>query len=244
MQQINIQSEVRQGVGKGVARQLRRDGKIPAVLYRAGVSLALSLNPKEISQVLRSVSGENTLITLQLGEGDARVAILRDFQRDPLTGKILHADLFEISMNEPILVNIPVFLVGGVPIGVKDGGLLRHYARELSVRCLPALIPDRISIDASTLGIGQAIHVKDIPLDDGVQVTTDEDQVVVAVTSAMSEAKLQALLTSPEKGGAEPEVIGKKEEEAKGKEGKESGKADAKGKEAAKGEGKPAKTKK
>ncbi len=236
MQQVSLQSEIRSGVGKGAARQLRREGKIPAVLYRAGTSMAISLNPKDISGFLRSASGENTLITLHMEGGDPRVAILRELQRDPLTGRILHADLFEISMDEPIDVQVPVFIVGSVPVGVKDGGLLQHYTRVLSVRCLPALIPDRIEVDASRLGIRQSIHAKDIPLKTGVSMITDGDRVVVTVTSAMSDAKLQALLTSSEKGGVEPELIGKPEEEA--------GKADAKGKAAPKGEGKAKEAKK
>jgi large subunit ribosomal protein L25 len=242
MQQVSIQSEIRSGVGKGVARQLRREGRIPAVLYRAGTSVPISLNPKEISKCLRAASGKNTLITLQMEAGDPRVAILREFQRDPLTGSILHADLFEISMDAPIEVKVPVFIVGSVPMGVKDGGLLQHYARELIVRCLPALIPDRIEIDASTLGIRQSIHAKEISLEAGVAMVTDGDRVVVTVASAMSEAKLQALLTSSEKGGAEPELLGKQEEEP-GK-GKEAGKGDAKGKAAPKSEGKAKEAKK
>ncbi len=236
MQRVSIQSAVRLGVGKGASRKLRREGGIPAVLYRAGTSLAIHLNPRDISSLLRSASGENTLITLQMEGGD-RVAILREFQRDPLTGHIIHVDLFEISMDAPIRVKVPVFIMGGVPVGVKDGGLLHHYTRELSVRCLPALIPDRISVDVSMLGIGQSVHVRDIALDEGVHLEMDGDQVVVAVTSAMSEAKLQSLLTSGEKGGAEPEVVGKPEgNEEKGKEGKTAGKAE--GKESPKGEGK------
>lgn len=245
MQKIEIQSEYRKDAGKGVARQLRMRGKIPAVLYSAGASTLLTMDPKEIDKVLHSLSGENTLITLKVegGTGEAsRVAILRDFQRDPITGKILHADLFEISMTEPILVKVPVEVTGGVPAGVKEGGVLQHNIRELEIRCLPSLIPDHIQVDATPMGIGQSIHVKDIHLEAGIEMMADPDQVVVSVAAPMSEAKLEELLTSAPKEGKEPEVLTKKEgEEAPKVEGKGEAKGEAKaeGKPEAKGKAEP-----
>lgn len=233
MQKIEIQSEFRKETGKGVARQLRMRGRIPAVLYSAGASTLLTMDPKDIDKVLHSASGENTLITLQImggSEGGSRVAILRDFQRDPITGKVLHADLFEINMNEPIVVKVPVEVIGTVSAGVKEGGVLQHNARELEIRCLPLSIPDHIQVDASPLGIGESIHAKDIRLAEGIEMMTDPDQVVVSVAAPISEAKLEELLTAP-KETKEPEVLTKKEEEAPKAEGKGEAKAgEAKGK--------------
>lgn len=245
MQKIEIQSERRNDAGKGFARRLRAQGKIPAVLYGAGASTLLTLDPKEVAKILRSASGENTLITLQIsGEADekkgaaSRIAILRDFQRDPITGKVLHADLFEISMDEPISVKVPVEVIGSIPAGVKEGGVLQHNIREVEVRCLPSLIPDHIQIDASGLGIGQSIHIKDVHLEEGIEITDDPEQVLVSVAAPISEAKLEELLTTTPKEGKEPEVVGKKEGEEEGKtEGKEGAKGEAKGE--AKAEGKP-----
>jgi len=232
MQKIEIQGEYRKNVGKGVARQLRMRGKIPAVLYSAGASTLLTMDPREIDKVLHSASGENTLITLKMtgGEGEAaRVAILRDFQRDPITGKVLHADLFEISMSQPLLVKVPVEVTGGVPAGVKEGGVLQHNVRELEIRCLPSLIPDHIQVDATSLGIGQSVHAKDIPLEAGIELMSDPDQVIVSVAAPMSEAKLEELLASAPKEGKEPEVLTKKEgEEAPKVEGKAEAKGDGK----------------
>jgi large subunit ribosomal protein L25 len=225
MQKIEIQSEYRKEAGKGVARQLRMRGRIPAVLYGAGASTLLTMDPKDIDKVLHSASGENTLITLQItgSDGGSRVAILRDFQRDPITGKVLHADLFEINMNEPIVIKVPVEVVGAVSVGVKEGGVLQHNLRDLEIRCLPSLIPDQIQVDASALGIGESVHAKDIRLAEGIEVMTDPDQVVVSVAAPISDAKLEELLTAP-KETKEPEVLSKKE-----KEGEEASKAEGKG---------------
>ncbi|MDC4222709.1 MAG: 50S ribosomal protein L25 [Candidatus Manganitrophus sp.] len=250
MQKIEIQSEFRKEAGKGIARQLRMRGKIPAVLYGAGASTLLTMDPKDIDKVLHSASGENTLITLQIsgGAGEAsRVAILRDFQRDPITGKVLHADLFEINMNEPIVIKVPVEVVGAVSVGVKEGGVLQHNLRELEIRCLPSLIPDHIQVDASALAIGESVHAKDIRLAEGIEVMTDPDQVVVSVAAPISEAKLEELLTAP-KEVKEPEVLTKKEgEEAPKAEGeRERPKAggEAKAKPEAKGKEEKKETKK
>ncbi|MBI3804479.1 MAG: 50S ribosomal protein L25 [Nitrospirae bacterium] len=237
MQKLEIQGEYRKEAGKGVARQLRMRGKIPAVLYSAGSSTLLTMDPKDIDKVLHSASGENTLITLQVaadGSGSgSHVAILRDFQRDPITGKVLHADLFEINMNEPLVVKVQVEVVGGVAAGVKEGGVLQHNIRELEIRCLPSLIPDQIEVDASGLGIGESIHAKDIRLADGIELMGDPDQVLVSVAVPMSEEKLEELLTAP-KEVKEPEVLTKKEKE--GEAPKAEGKPDAK---AAEAKGKP-----
>ena len=248
MQKIEIQSEFRKEAGKGVARQLRMRGKIPAVLYGAGASTLLTMDPKEIDKVLHSASGENTLLTLHIAgasDGASRVAILRDFQRDPIDGKVLHADLFEINMNEPIVVKVPVEVIGTVSVGVKEGGVLQHNARELEIRCLPSLIPDHIQVDASPLGIGESIHAKDIRLAEGIEIMTDPDQVIVSVAAPISEAKLEELLTAP-KETKEPEVLTKKEEEAPKAEGKGEAKAggEAKAKPEAKGKEEKKETKK
>lgn len=249
MQKIEIQSEYRNEAGKGVARQLRMRGRIPAVLYGAGASTLLTMDPKDIDKVLHSASGENTLITLQIAgasDGGSRVAILRDFQRDPITGKVLHADLFEINMNEPIVIKVPVEVIGTVSVGVKEGGVLQHNLREMEIRCLPSLIPDHIQVDASSLAIGESVHAKDIRLAEGIEVMTDPDQVVVSVAAPISEAKLEELLTAP-KETKEPEVLTKKEEEAPKAEGKGEAKAaggDAKAKPEAKGKEEKKETKK
>ncbi len=229
MEKIQIRGSYRDKAGKGVARRLRREGKIPAVIYSKGHAKPLILNQKEVDTIRHSTAGENAIITLEvLDEKEAvigtHLAILRDFQKDPLTGQILHADLFEISMKDEIGVKVMVEIVGSVPIGVKrDNGVLRHHLRELEVRCMPSDIPDHIQIDASHLGVGDIIHVKDIPLPKGVKVLDPPEQALVSITATISEEKLEALLaTAPEEGKA-PEVTAQKVEETEaGKETKET----------------------
>ncbi|MFQ5580456.1 MAG: 50S ribosomal protein L25 [Nitrospiria bacterium] len=207
MQKVTIQGERRTKTGKGVARRLRFSGKIPAVIYSEGKSALLTLSPEEVEKVLHSASGENTLINLQItgekkdtSDSGEHVAILRDFQKDPITGKILHADLFEISMTEAISIMVHVEVIGETPIGVKtDNGALQHNMREIEIRCLPTLIPDHIQVDASALEVGQSIHVKDIPVAEGITLLADPNLVVVSVTAAIAAAE-------------EPEVVEKKEE--------------------------------
>lgn len=209
--------EVRDLAGKGVARQLRRSGRVPGVLYGQGDCTMLSLDPTPLIKMLRSPTGSTALISLNI-EGQSKkqavTALLRDYQVDPVDGKLLHVDLFEVSMTKAIHVKVPVHVVGGTPAGVKEGGLLHHNLRELEVECLPGSIPDSIDVDASQLMIGQGIHVKELRVPEGVKLLEEAEQMVVSVAAPMSEEKLEALLTSGAvaEEGEGPEVIGKEEE--------------------------------
>jgi len=203
---------VREKGGKGAARQLRRNGKVPAVLYGHGECLLLTINPDALMKILKSHAGSTSLISLDIAgvkSKPKRTALLRDFQVDPVEGHVLHADLFEISMDKPIRVKVPLHVIGGTPEGVKEGGILQHNMRELHIECLPSALPDLIEVDASGLKIGQGIHLKEITKKDGLRYMDDPDQMVVSVAAPMSEEKLEALLTSqavgPE-GAKEPEV--------------------------------------
>ncbi len=203
---------VREKSGKGAARQLRRSGKVPGVLYGQGECLLLTIEPEPLTKILKSQAGSTALITLTVNGAKAkpkRTALLRDFQVDPVEGYVLHADLFEISMDKPIRVKVPVHVTGSTPAGVKEGGILHYNTRELHVECLPGALPDHIEVDASGLAIGQGIHLKELAKMEGVRFLDDADQMVVSVAVPMSDAKLEALLTSqaagPE-GAKEPEV--------------------------------------
>jgi large subunit ribosomal protein L25 len=205
-------------VGKGAARALRRAGKIPGILYGQKESLPLTIAPDEIHKILHSESGANALLNLSLAEGKGsgkRTAMLRDYQLDPVSGAILHADLFEVAMDKPVRVRVPVAVTDGTPVGVAEGGVLQHNVRYLHIECLPADIPRRILVDPTSLRINQGIHVKEIPAPSGVRFLDDPEMMVVSVIAPISEAKLEALLsaTPAGEGPAEPEVIGKKPEE-------------------------------
>ncbi len=211
---FEIAAEVRAGIGKGVARTLRRNGKIPGVLYGQGECLLLTLAPTPLVKILRSHAGSTVLLSLTINgasSSKARMALLRDWQVDPVSGHLLHVDLFEVSMSKQIRVKVPVSLIGGTPEGVKEGGILHHNLRELQIECLPGALPDSIEIDASQLTFGQSVHVKELLPVEGIRFLDEPDHMVVSVAAPMSEAKLEALLTSGAVTGEEkePEVIGK-----------------------------------
>ena len=220
---------VREQAGKGAARTMRRNGKVPAVLYGQGECLLLTIAPEELIKILKSQAGSTALVSLTVAGAKSkpnRTALLRDYQVDPVTGAVLHADLFEISMSKPIRVKVPILVVGGVPAGVKEGGVLHHNLRELFVECLPAALPDNIEVDASALTIGQGIHLKEITKREGIRFLDDPDQMVVSVAAPMTDAKLEALLTSAAGTATEPEVAAKGKE-AVAVEGAEPAKAGA-----------------
>jgi large subunit ribosomal protein L25 len=226
---FDLAATVREQAGKGAARSMRRAGKVPAVLYGQGECILLSVAPADLIKILKSHAGSSALISLTLeGAKSApnRTALLRDYQVDPVTGALLHADLFEVSMSKPIRVKVPIQVVGGIPAGVKEGGVLHHNMRDFHVECLPSLLPDHIEVDASALAIGSGIHVKEITAHEGVRFLDDADQMVVSVVAPMSDAKLEALLTSGA-GAVEPEVMVKGKEAGEGAPGAEPAKAGA-----------------
>jgi large subunit ribosomal protein L25 len=236
---FDLAAAVREQAGKGAARSMRRAGKVPAVLYGQGEGLLLTVNPEDLIKVLKSHAGSSALISLTITGAKSkpsRTALLRDYQVDPVSGAVLHADLFEVSMSKPIRVKVPIQVIGGMPAGVKEGGVLHHHMRDLHVECLPSVLPDHIEVDASSLTIGGGIHVKEITAREGVRFLDDPDQMVVSVAAPISDAKLEALLTSTAGPAAEPEVMAKgKEAAGEGAPGAEPAKAGAL---AAAGEGK------
>jgi large subunit ribosomal protein L25 len=209
----------RNGVGKGAARKIRREGFIPAVLYgREMGPISLTVNPIDLKKALSTEARENTLLELHV-KGDAeeitKIALLRDVQYDNLTSRPIHFDFQEILMKEFITVKVPVEIVGKSP-GIQEGGILEEILREIEVECLPTSIPNVIEIDVSQLGIGDSIHIGDVTLPEGVTVLHDQDETIITILSpAMEEAKPAAAAVPAEgaEGEAEPET-----EEAKGSE--------------------------
>jgi large subunit ribosomal protein L25 len=189
MEFVDLRVERRTGTGKGVARGLRRQGQIPAILYGEGEPISLTADPKVLLRALGTEAGENVILNLTIVDGKdfTRKAMVKEVQVDPVTGKPLHADFLAISMERPIEVEVPVE-VAGVPEGVKEkGGILDQILREIRVRCLPGAIPDRIGLDVSSLDIGDVLHVSDLPIPEGVELLTDREQAVVTVTAPVVE---------------------------------------------------------
>jgi len=221
MQQIELEVSLRSEKGKGAARRIRREGKIPAVLYgRRMETFHLTLRPEDLRKILTRGARENTLIGLKVdGPGAEKISnqvvMLKDVQVHPLTQSYLHADFYAVSMDVKIEVEVPVHLTGKAE-GTKVGGILAQSLRELKIRCLPSDIPDSISVDVSPLKIGDSLHVRDIPPSDKYEILTDANFTLVSVTPPISEAKYEEIVAAPEaeREIVEPERIGVKKEEA------------------------------
>ena len=216
--ETTLEATARDTFGKNEARRTRREGRVPAVLYGGDGKGAtpIAVAPKALLKILHSESGQNTLISLKLaGAGDTRV-LVKDFQIDPITHEVLHADFYRIAMDRVLEVTIPV-TVHGEPKGVKQqGGILEFIRREIVIECLPADIPEHIDVDVSELMLHQGVRVRDIATNPKWKAVTEGEAMLVHVimpkaeeVAAPADAAAAATATP-----AEPEVIkkGKKEE--------------------------------
>jgi large subunit ribosomal protein L25 len=220
MERITINVEKREETGKGAARSLRRKDIVPGILYRGGGSLPIKLPKKEVMQFINTTSGQQVMVNLHFNDGESKLALIKEFQVDPIRRELLHADFFEVSLTEKLKVNVHIS-VTGEPIGVKrDSGILQYHLREIEIECLPDKVPGHVDIDASGLEIGQALHVRDLKLGEDIRIITDPGEVIVNVIAPLVEAAAPTEEAAPAE-AAEPEVVkkGKKEEE-KGEEEK------------------------
>jgi large subunit ribosomal protein L25 len=211
MPEIVVTAEGRTESGKNANRRLRTRGLIPGVVYGAQKqAMPVAVSPKEIGAILRSASGENTLFDLDVG-GSRRKVILKEFQVEPVKGRLLHADFYEVALDKPIEVSVHVELKG-TPVGVKvQGGIMDFVTRELEIECLPTDIPDKIEVDVSHLELGKHLRVSEIKLSDKVKVLTEPDVVIAHVVAPRAEEAPAAAEAAPVEGEAatEPEVIKK-----------------------------------
>ncbi len=216
MEKLEITCSVREATGKGVARKLRRDGKIPGVLYGGDHAVPLTLDPKDILRVLNSQAGENAIVQLNLSgeKTQERKVILRELQYDSLQRRLLHVDFYEVAMDEMLEVRVPVEMTG-VPVGVEhDGGVLTQLLFELHIKCLPNEIPDQVSIDVSELNIGDSRHVSDLTVPTEITVLDDLETAVVNVEAPRVEVVVE------EEVEEEVEVDAEEKEEVEEPEGK------------------------
>ncbi|HEU5453832.1 MAG TPA: 50S ribosomal protein L25 [Terriglobales bacterium] len=213
-----VEAQPREAKTKNVARRVRKAGRVPAVVYGAKKQpLAISVDPKQISKVLLSASGHNTIFDLEL-DGGKEKAMIVDWQYEPIKGALLHIDLKRIAMDQRLHVKVPVILRGEAAGVKQQGGILEQMLREVDIECLPADIPANIEADISHLVFGTVLRVAELPHAEGkVKFLTDPDQPVAHITAvkevvtATPEAAAEAAAAAP----AEPEVIkkGKQEEE-------------------------------
>jgi large subunit ribosomal protein L25 len=223
MATVELKVKTRDRIGTGGARQTRREGFLPAVLYGEGEEArSLSVNSKEFLPVIHTAAGENVVLNIKIeGEnGGDCIAIIKEIQYHPVRREILHVDFQHISMTKEIVVRVPVE-IKGESMGVKTrGGILEVIHREIEVECLPADIPDSIFVDVTELDVGDSLQVKDLRVEKAT-IVTDPDETVVTIVapSVIEEAKPEA--EEAEEGAEEgeeekaAEEAGEKEEEKK-----------------------------
>jgi large subunit ribosomal protein L25 len=213
--EATLEAVKRTDSGKNEARRHRAAGRLPAVVYgpskdgKAPVGVPVTVDPKGLMKIFHSDSGVNTLITLKL-DGTSTPVLVREYQRDPVTNALLHADFYQLAMDKAIVVTVPV-LVKGEPKGVKlQGGLLDFVTREIQVECLPTNIPEHIDVDVSELELHGSIRVRDIVTGDKWKSVTDGDTMLVHVIMPKAEESAAAATAEGAAAtAAEPEVVKK-----------------------------------
>jgi len=212
---VVVEGAARSSRGKNEARRLRLTGQVPAVLYGGkGGPVTLSVNAKQVSAILRSPSGHNTLFQVKLA-GKPEPAILKDWLVDPTTGKLLHVDLMRVAMDVRMKVKVPVHTFGE-PAGVKvQGGVFEVVTREVEVECLPSDIPTDFRMDVSELMLGKQLRVGDLPIDPAkIKLLTEPERVIAHVVALKVEEEKPVEAAAAEGAApAEPEVIKKGKQE-------------------------------
>jgi len=213
--QLKLKAETRSGAGRPVSRKLRTAGKVPANIYGKDLpNQNLQLDAKELKRLLAQTTSEHVLVDLEIADGGQssnRLALIQEVQHNPLRGHVLHVDFHAVRADEKLHAAIPVEAFGEAD-GVKNfGGTLEMAIHELEVECLPKDLPDIIRIDVSALGLGQAIHVRDLQLPEGVTAKANPDLTVILVAAPRVEAET----TPTGAAAAQPEVLKEKKEEPK-----------------------------
>jgi large subunit ribosomal protein L25 len=226
----SLQAKARVSKNKNEARRVRKSGLVPGVLYGAKKDpVSVSVDPKQVSKILHSVSGHNTIFELAL-DGERTQVMIVDWQYEPIKGALLHVDLKRIAMDQKLTVNVPVVL-RGEPAGVKQqGGILEQTLREIEVECLPGDIPTAIEADVSELVFGKVLRVSDLNPGEKVEILTDPNQPVAHVITIKEEAAPtpEAVAADASATPAEPEVIKKGKQETDEEAGAEAEKGEKK----------------
>jgi large subunit ribosomal protein L25 len=219
-----LEATTRTRFGKNEAGRLRREGLLPSVLYGGATreggkpeAVSISVEPKALLRILHSQSGANTIITLALGSESPKV-MLREFQLDPVSRELLHADFYRVAMDKAITVTVPLLLRGEAPGVKQQGGLLDFVHREIDIECLPTDIPEHIEVDVSELMLNQSLRLRDIIGSMKWKPVSEADLMLVHVVAPKAEVEPVAAEADVAVAPAEPEVIkkGKTEKEGEG----------------------------
>jgi large subunit ribosomal protein L25 len=213
MENVNLQAFARPETGKSAAKHVRQKDMVPAVVYKDGeTGISVKVGSKDLVKALHTEAGLNAIITLNISDGsevNTRTVIVKETQIDPMTDKLIHADFHEISLEEKINVNVPI-TVKGEAVGVtEEKGVFTQTLWEIEVECLPTQIPEKIEVNIESLRIGDAIHVKDLSIPEGIEVLEDAEQVVASVHHPETEETEEP----EEEGAVEPELIKRGKEE-------------------------------
>ena len=216
MERPLLTAEIRDGVGKEKARKIRARGLVPAIFYGPrSKTIPLVVDPKELAKALHTEAGENVLINLEIRKGDQadrKVVMVKDIQIDPLKRTALHTDFYEVAMDEMVIVEVPIHLLGK-PEGIKMGGILEQIRRVIEVQCLPTDIPKSIDVDVSSLKIGDSIHVQDLQVEKGKILSETNFTIVTVVPPVVEEEKKVEEVVAEVAGEAEVKEKEKEEEE-------------------------------
>lgn len=179
--QIALRAETRPGTGKGEARRLRRDGRVPAITYGAGISpTPVSVDALALYHVLHTAAGENAVMNLEV-DGDTHLALARQIQRHPVRREVVHVDFVTVDRTVVVSVDVPLHLEGE-PVGVTEGGVLSQATMTLEIEVLPLEVPNSLTVDVSGLAIGDRLTAGEVTLPDGVTLLTDPEAVILSVT--------------------------------------------------------------
>ena len=211
MATASLSASARKGSGKGASRSLRRDGRLPAIIYgHAREPLSLSVPEREFERLLEKFAAENTVIELSI-DGAMSRTLIREIQRHPVRRNVLHVDFQELVAGERMVVRIPITLQG-TPEGVRNnGGILSQILQELECRVDPLNMPGHIDVDVTNVSIGHSIHVSEITIPEGVEVLDDPESTICIVAAPKVEEEVPAAGAVPE-APAEPELIRKPKE--------------------------------
>jgi large subunit ribosomal protein L25 len=216
MPEITVNATVRKEVGKK-AHTLRYKEEVPGIFYGHSQSnIPVTISERTLKPLYKTSAAG--IINLKLDDGSTHKCILKDIDFDPITDRPVHFDLFGVNESEALTLEVPVLLTGGIPQGVKEGGILQHILHRLKVSCLPKHIPDHIEINVATLGINKSIHVADIKVPN-VTIVENAKTAVVAVVPPVVEKVAEVAATEVAAAPAEPEVIGKGKKPEEGEEG-------------------------
>jgi large subunit ribosomal protein L25 len=214
MEELFLDAEPREEIGRGKVKDLRDKGYVPAIIYSAGKDvMALKLSHRQLVQLVHQHRIEGVVININIKDDKkqkSRPCIIREIQHDPVHGEIIHVDFNQISLTKKIKVNVPV-VAKGEPVGVKlEGGSLEIILWEIEVECLPTSIPKDIEIDVSSLKLGDSIHIKDIPVPSGAKILNAPESIILSVAAPMKEEVPVGAVEG--EGAQEPEVIKEKKE--------------------------------